>query len=82
MFHVYILKSEKSNKSYVGSTSKEVERRLEEHDIGANKWTKVNRPFKLIYYESFICKQDALLRERFFKSGVGKRLKKLIIENY
>ena len=63
MYHVYILKSEVDNKSYVGCT-------------------KGHKPFKLIYYESFICKTDAILREKFFKTSIGKKLKKLILENY
>ena len=82
MFHVYILKSSLNGKSYVGFTAKEVNKRLEEHNIGSNKWTKANRPFRLVYYESFACKEDANLREKFLKTGVGKKLKKLILENY
>lgn len=82
MYHVYILRSEINNKSYVGYTSKEVKRRLAQHNIGSNKWTKGNKPFKLVYYESFVCKEDAILREKFFKMGVGKKLKQLILENY
>jgi putative endonuclease len=82
MYFVYILKSELNGKSYTGSTSKEASKRLAEHNIGSNLWTKNNRPFKLIYYESYICKTDAILRENFLKTGVGKKLKKLILENY
>lgn len=54
--------------------------RLKEHNFGTNKWTRANKPFSLVYYESFYCKQDALHREKFFKSGVGSRIKKIIIE--
>lgn len=82
MYFVYLLRSKANNKSYVGFTSKEVVRRLEEHNIGSDTWTRKNRPFELVYYESFICKQDAMSREKFFKSGIGKKLKKLIIDNY
>ena len=81
MFFVYLLKSLKNDKIYVGSTSKSVGLRLVEHNFGSNKWTSANKPFKLVYYESFYCKQDSLHRERFFKSGVGKNLKKVITEH-
>ncbi len=56
--------------------------RLEEHHLGSNQWTKQNGPFKLIYYESYYCKKDALHRENFFKSGIGRKLKDLIIKYY
>ena len=79
MFFVYILKSLKNGKSYVGFTSRNVRKRLEEHNLGTGQWTKQNRPFQLVYYESFVCKTDATRREIFFKSGVGKKLKKVIL---
>ena len=81
MYFVYILTSNKNGKSYVGMTSKNVNSRLEEHNLGSNTWTRQNRPFKLKYYESFICKEDAINREKFFKSGVGKKIKKILLEN-
>ena len=49
MFFIYILRSEKNNKRYVGYTSKRVQQRLAEHNAGrTNKWTRQNRPFKLL----------------------------------
>jgi putative endonuclease len=82
MYFVYILKSLISNKSYVGFTSKSVDQRLKEHNIGSNIWTRKYKPYKLVYYESYYCKKDVLHREYFFKSGVGNKLVKLIIDNY
>lgn len=82
MFNVYILISLKSKKSYVGYTEKEVYLRLKEHNEGHNKWTMVNRPFKIIYYESYFCKKDALHRELFLKSGVGNRVVKAIVREF
>jgi putative endonuclease len=82
MFFVYILLSLKNNKSYVGYTEKLPAKRLADHNLGSNKWTSENGPFKLIYYESYYCKTDAIHRENFFKSGVGKQLKKIIIEHF
>ena len=82
MYHVYILVSERNGKSYVGYTSKNAEERLNEHNLGSNKWTSLNKPFSLVYYESYVCKEDAIRREKFLKSGVGKKLVKLIKENY
>jgi len=82
MYFVYILRSLKNNKSYVGYTSIDVIKRLDQHNLGSNKWTMANGPFKLVYYERFVCKEDAILREAFYKMGTGKKLKKVILDNY
>lgn len=80
MFYVYFAKSLRNGKVYVGFTSKNPVDRVNEHNSGCNQWSKNNRPFKLIYYESLICEDDARQRERFYKSGVGKKIKNLIVE--
>ena len=82
MYFVYILQSLKNSKSYVGMTTKDPNKRLEEHNIGSNTWTKLNAPFKLVYYESYYCKKDALHRENFLKSGIGKKLKNIILKEF
>ena len=80
MYYVYFLKSLKNNKIYTGSTTKLPEKRLQEHQIGSNKWTSANGPFKLLYYESYLCKSDAIRRERFYKTGVGRKIRNIIFE--
>jgi len=80
MFYVYFLLSNKNKKVYVGVTSKEPSIRLLEHNEGCNHWTRHNRPFKLIYYEEYFCKKDVVLREKFYKMGFGKKIKKIIVE--
>jgi putative endonuclease len=72
-FHVYVLVSLKNRKRYVGSTSKTALERLAEHNNGANKWTKANRPFELIHVEDFSSRTEARKRELFLKSGQGRK---------
>lgn len=80
MYFVYFAISLKNRKVYVGKTEKEPGQRVLEHNQGTSPWTRSNGPFKLIYYEKYICKEDASARELFYKSGIGKKIKKLIIE--
>ena len=82
MFYIYLLKSLKNNKSYVGFTSKNPNTRLEEHNKKSNQFTKNNGPWKLVYYETFFCEKCARERERFLKTGVGKKLKKIILDHF
>ena len=70
MFCAYILQSEKDGKHYYGSTGN-LEQRLKAHNAGKVRSTKHRRPFKLIYFEQFPTKAEALKRERFFKSIDG-----------
>ena len=73
MFYVYVLKSLKNGKRYVGYTSKGVFVRLKEHNRNCNKWTRQNGPFKLMYFERYNNKTEAIKREHFLKSGQGRK---------
>ncbi|MDD5173133.1 MAG: GIY-YIG nuclease family protein [Patescibacteria group bacterium] len=73
MHFTYILKSLKNSKRYVGYTSKDPEIRLKEHNKGCNKWTKQNKPLILIYKELFETKKEAMKREKFLKTGQGRK---------
>ena len=71
MYFVYILLSEKDSKRYIGCT-KNLNRRIIEHNSGLVKSTKNRRPFKLIYFEEFENKSDAMKREKEIKAKKGK----------
>jgi putative endonuclease len=73
MFTVYVLRSERNNKRYIGYTTKSARGRLSEHNSGASKFTRQNRPFKLIYTEQYTDKTEAIKREKFLKSGQGRK---------
>jgi putative endonuclease len=71
MLYTYVLISEKDNKFYVGY-SKDVKLRFEQHQKGLVESTKNRRPLKLIYYEACISQDDALRREKYFKTHYGR----------
>ncbi|KKR73357.1 MAG: Excinuclease ABC C subunit domain protein [Candidatus Nomurabacteria bacterium GW2011_GWA1_40_8] len=82
MFYVYILKSLKDDKLYIGSTN-DLKRRLSEHNKGLNRSTKARRPFEIRYYEACKSEDDARTREYMLKKD-GKalgQLKKRISES-
>ena len=53
--------------------SQDLRRRFREHNSGKVSSTRNRRPLKLIYYEAYLLEADASGRERFLKSGAGKR---------
>lgn len=72
MFYTYVLKSKKNGKMYTGST-KDLRKRLMEHNKGLSTYTKGRGPFVLIYYEACLLKEKSRSRELFLKTGMGKR---------
>jgi len=72
MYYVYILISEKDGKFYTGSTNN-LKRRIAEHEAGYVKATTRRKPLKLIYYEACLNEEDARRREKYLKSGAGKK---------
>lgn len=75
MYYVYILKSEKDNDLYLGSTD-DLRRRLREHNNGEVVSTKPRRPFELRYYEAYSSEKEARHREASLKKD-GRALAQL-----
>jgi putative endonuclease len=66
------MQSEKDELLYTGYTG-DLRNRLNEHNSGNVASTKSRGPFKLIYYEACLDQQDATAREKYLKTGMGKR---------
>jgi putative endonuclease len=75
MFYVYILHSESDRGLYIGFST-DLRRRMKEHREGKAFATSHRRPWRLIYYEAYLEEEDALGREKFLKSGSGRRFLK------
>jgi putative endonuclease len=75
MFYVYVLHSEADHGLYIGFST-DLRRRLAEHQQGAAFATSFRGPWRLIYYEAYVEENDALGRERYLKSGGGRRFLK------
>jgi len=80
MYYVYIIQSDITGRLYKGSTS-DLKRRLREHNHGNVSSTKSGIPWKLIYYEAFTNKIDALREEIFLKSGKGRDRIRYLLEH-
>lgn len=72
MYYTYILQSEKDKRLYTGYTS-DLRKRFREHAEQKSGYTKHRGPYKLIYYEACLDREDAQARELYLKSGRGKR---------
>jgi putative endonuclease len=72
MFYVYLLQSDSDEGLYIGFTG-DLRRRLREHAEGQLFSTSYRRRWRLIYCEAYLEEEDALGRERYLKSGGGRR---------
>ena len=72
MHYTYILKSVKFIKYYTGYTDN-LENRLEKHNNGKSLYSSRYKPWRIIYFEEFASKNDAIKREKYFKSATGRR---------
>ena len=72
MFIVYVLQNS-AGKLYKGYTN-DLKKRLEQHNSndGFSSYTKGRGPWKLVYKEEFKTRQEAIKREKYFKTGTGR----------
>ncbi len=82
MFYVYVLENINDKSWYIGYSA-DLKKRIEAHWIGRGaKTTKVKQGWDLMYYEAYKNQQDANGRERFLKSGSGRKYLKKQMANY
>jgi putative endonuclease len=72
MHYVYVLHSQTDCGLYIGYTA-DLRRRFDQHQSGLARSTAHRRPWRLIYYEAYLEEEDARGREKFLKSGAGRR---------
>ena len=67
MYYTYVLRSLKDGKMYTGYT-KDLKLRFEQHEKGQVESTRHRKPLEIIYYEACKSQDDALRREKYFKT--------------
>ena len=67
-----------NEKFYTGFTSN-LKRRINEHKSGGNNTTSKFLPVKLIFYECYLEKEDAVRREKYFKTSKGKTTLRIML---
>ena len=67
-----------SGRLYKGFCS-DLEKRLSEHNSGKTISTKPFVPWKIAYYEELYSLEEAIAREKYFKTSAGRRFLKTIL---
>ena len=71
-FYVYILQSLKDFSFYVGQCD-DLDHRMSKHFDGMSKYTSSKRPWRLVYFEVFKTRTEALIREKEIKKMKSKK---------
>lgn len=72
MFFTYVIQSETDNSLYKGHCE-DLSKRLQQHNSGLTISIKTKIPFKLVYFEQFNSREEAIKREKYFKSAAGRK---------
>jgi putative endonuclease len=82
MYYVYVLENINHDRLYIGSSA-DPEKRLKAHNAGRVTSTKRYRPWKRIFLEERSDRKTAEAKERYFKSGWGRRwlAKNVLLKN-
>jgi putative endonuclease len=70
-YTVYVVRSMRNGWLYIGMT-RDVSRRLREHNRGHNTSTRGKGPFQVVHQEQFASRGEARQREKKLKSGAGR----------
>ncbi|HEY0667500.1 MAG TPA: GIY-YIG nuclease family protein [Sphingobacteriaceae bacterium] len=72
MYYTYVIKSLKSDYYYKGHCL-DLEARLIQHNSGKTTSNRAYAPFHIVYFEQFQTREEAMQREKYFKSSAGRR---------
>ncbi|MCH7402489.1 GIY-YIG nuclease family protein [Belliella kenyensis] len=79
VYYTYVLKSRDYDYFYKGHC-KDLQKRLAQHNAGMTKSIKPFIPFDIVYFEEFKTLEEAIKREKYFKSSRGRKFLNKILD--
>lgn len=70
-YYSYVLRSLKNGILYKGSTEN-IDQRLQSHNSGFVNFTSKHIPWEIVLFEEFETRSEAMQREKWYKTGVGR----------
>ncbi len=71
LFYAYVIQCE-NDSFYIGQTD-DLSRRWGQHKQGQVGWTKRHKPVAVIHHECFDSRREAVEREKYLKTGFGRK---------
>jgi putative endonuclease len=72
MFYAYVIKSVNEDYFYKGHCEN-LDLRIKQHNLGMTKSIVPFLPFELVYFEEFETRDEAIKREKYFKTAAGRK---------
>jgi putative endonuclease len=72
MYYVYVLQSELNPEMIYTGFTRDLRKRLVEHNTGKDTFTRPYKPWKIVWYAGFSSKKRAMEFEKYLKSGSGR----------
>jgi putative endonuclease len=79
-FYVYVLQSLKDFSFYIGQCE-DLDCRMSKHFDGMSKYTSGKGPWRLVYFESFNTRSEAIKRENAIKKKKSRKYIEWLISN-
>ena len=80
MFFVFILYSTEKDRHYIGQTE-DLEARIKSHEAGISPFTSIAKDWKLVYFEKYNNRTDAIKRETAIKKKKSRKYIEWLISN-
>jgi putative endonuclease len=80
MFFVYILYSTEIDRYYIGQTEN-IEARIKSHETGISPFTSIAKDWKLVYFEEYKNRTEAIKREIAIKKKKSRKYIEWLISN-
>ena len=80
MGYLYILQSLTNHRYYIGSTSN-LKLRIEQHNNGESRYTRLTKPFELVFSKEYSSRTSAYKAEYWLKQQKDKKLIEQIIKD-
>jgi putative endonuclease len=80
MFFVYVIYSTETDRYYTGQTE-DLETRMKSHEAGISPFTSIAKDWKLVYFEEYKNRTDAIKREIAIKKKKSRKYIEWLISN-
>ncbi len=81
MFYTYVAQSIGSTEFLYKGHCENLVKRLKQHNAGQTKSIKHKVPFRIIYYEASQTREEAITKEKYWKTAAGRRYLQRILNN-
>jgi len=79
-FYTYVVQSLTDSSYFYKGHCEDLNKRLSQHNAGQTKSIKHKIPFKIVHFELSKTREEAIIKEKYWKTAAGRRyLHKILV---